>query len=220
VLGHGALPCGELVSAEQVRNATAAYYALVEQADREFGRVIAGLESHGEDLDDWTIVFTSDHGEMLGEHALWEKRKFYEGSVRVPLFIRLPSRFGPGRRRENVNLVDLFPTLCDLAGIPAPEDIDGRSLLPLLRGEGGDWDNRTFSQFEADHFMLKRGNLKYLTFGEWGPDVLFDLASDPGESSNRIAEAGYAAAAAELREELRVFIESGAAAKSMDSLLT
>ncbi len=220
VLGQGALPCGELVTPDEVRNATAAYYALAEQADREFGRVIAGLKSHGQDLDDWTILFAADHGDMLGEHALWEKRKFYEGSVRVPFLVRAPARFGAMRRRENVSLVDVYPTLCALADLPVPEDLDGRCLQPLLEGKGHEWDNRTFAQFETDHFMLKRDNLKYLTFGGWGPDVLFDLASDPGESSNRIAEPGYIAVAAEMREELRLFVESRREAGVADSLLT
>jgi choline-sulfatase len=209
VLGKGALPCGELVTADQILNATAAYYALVEQADREFGRVLAALETCGQNLDDWIVIATADHGEMLGEHAAWEKRKFYEGSVRIPLMIRAPGLFEPSRRRENVNSVDLFPTLCEFGGAESPDDLDGRSLVPLLRGDVCGWTNDTFSQFESDHFMLKRGNLKYLTFGEWGPDVLFDLASDPGESTNRISEPAYVAQAADMKTRLQEFIASG-----------
>ena len=210
VLGRGALPAGGAVTREQIREATAAYYALVEQADREFGRVIAALESQGQDLDDWTIVLLSDHGEMLGEHALWEKRKFFEGSVRVPMFLRSPRDWSPGRRRENVNSVDLFPTLCELAGIPAPSDLDGRSLVPLLQDRPTGWVNETFSQYDIDEFMLKRGNLKYLTFGEKGTDVLFDLASDPGESTNRISDMNYLASTISLRERLQEFLASRA----------
>ncbi len=205
-LASGALPCGDGVTVEQVLNATAAYYALVERVDAEFGRVLQGLRDAGQEPDEWTIVFTADHGEMLGEHSLWEKRKFYEGSARVPLFIRDPERFAPGRRRQNVNLVDLYPTLCELAGIAVPAGLDGRSLLPLLEGRDGRWENETFSQFEADQFMLKRGNLKYLTFGEWGPDVLFDLASDPGESENRIGEFDYGGDVVAMRERLQEFM--------------
>ncbi len=207
-LGRGALPCAEAATPAQIRNATAAYYALVEKADREFGRVIAAIESHGQDLDEWIVVLLSDHGDMLGEHALWEKRKFYEGSVRVPLFLRLPGEWAAARRRENVNTIDLFATLCEAAGLGAAPDIDGRSLVPLLQNRGAGWVNETFSQYESDEFMLKSGNLKYLTFGTKGPDVLFDMASDPGESTNRIADSIYTAQAAELRERLLEFIAS------------
>lgn len=207
-LSREALPCGSDVSADDILNATAAYYALVEQMDHEFGRVLRALEDNGQNLDDWTIIVTGDHGEMLGDHALWGKRVFFEGSARVPLIIRSPRLFAPAKRRENVNLVDLFPTICDIAGCEAPEDLDGRSLLPLLHGDVVGRDNDTFSQYESDHFMLKRGNLKYLTFGEWGPDVLFDLASDPGETTNRISELSYVAQAADMKSRLQDFIAS------------
>ncbi|MDD5199376.1 MAG: sulfatase-like hydrolase/transferase [Terrimicrobiaceae bacterium] len=207
-LGRGALPCGEAVTPQQVRTATAAYYALVETADRELGRVIDAIEARGQDLDDWLVVFLSDHGEMLGEHALWEKRKFYEGSVRVPMFVRAPRRWPAARRRENVSTLDLFPTLCAAAGIEAPADLDARSLAPLLEGRTGDWLNETYAQYDTDEFMLKRGNLKYLTFGGKGPDVLFDLAGDPGESSNQLAVHSLAASAEEMRERLHAFIET------------
>jgi choline-sulfatase len=210
LLGRGALPDA---APDNVRDATAAYYALVEKADREFGRVIEAIESQGEALDDWLVVVLSDHGDMLGEHALWEKRRFYEGSARVPFLVRAPALWSAGRRRENVNAVDLFPTLCAAAGISAPEDLDGRSLVPLLEGRRSGWDNETFSQFETDEFMLKRGNLKYLTFGDKAPDVLFDLASDPGESTNRLSDPTYAGVAAELRDRLHAFVASRAEAR-------
>jgi choline-sulfatase len=208
VLGHGALPCNGAVSEEGVLNATAAYYALAEQTDSEFGRVLTALEGHEQNLDDWIIIFTADHGEMLGEHALWGKRMFYEGSARVPLFIRAPDRFAPSKRRENVNLVDLHPTLSEMADVPVPADLDGRSLVPLLDRSVIRWRNETFAQYESDQFMLKRGNLKYLTFGEWGSDVLFDLASDPGETTNRLGELSYAAQSAEMKATLQEFISS------------
>lgn len=208
VLGRNALVCGEDVTAAQIRNATAAYYALVEKADQEFGRVITALEGHGENLDDWLVVGLSDHGDMLGEHAQWEKRKFYEGSARVPMFLRAPGLWPAARRRENVNAIDLFPTLCAAAGLEVPNDLDARSLVPLLEGNREGWANETFCQLDLDEFMLKRGNLKYLTFGEKGPDVLFDLSSDPGETTNRIADDNYFARGLEMRDDLQAFIAS------------
>ena len=79
---------GEDVSKRDLRRATAAYYGMVETVDAQYGEVLAALRHIGEDPDDWIIIYTSDHGEMLGEHGIWEKQKFFEGSVRVPLFIR------------------------------------------------------------------------------------------------------------------------------------
>ncbi len=88
------------------------------------------------------------------------------------MLVRGPQDWASARRRENVNTLDLFPTLCEAAGLPAPTDLDGRSLLPLLEAQPSHWIDETFSQYTTDEFMLKRGNLKYLTFGAKGPDVL------------------------------------------------
>ncbi len=155
----------------------------------------------GEDPDDWLVVYTSDHGEMLGEHGIWEKQKFYEASARVPLIVRWPRRFAGGRVvRENVNLCDLFATLCDLAGIETPPGLDSRSLVPLLRGEGDGWDDETVSQFGRRNLLIKRGALKYQYYGPEMPEVLFDLARDPGETTDFIADPAYRPALAAFRE--------------------
>ncbi len=76
------------VGEDQIRRATASYYAMTETVDRYFGQILSRLEDLGQNLDEWIIVYTTDHGEMLGEHGIWEKTRFYEGSVRVPLIIR------------------------------------------------------------------------------------------------------------------------------------
>ncbi|MBN2712901.1 MAG: sulfatase-like hydrolase/transferase, partial [Planctomycetes bacterium] len=139
---------GRDVSELDLRRATTAYYGMVDEIDNDYGSVLEKLRAIGEDLDDWIIVYTADHGEMLGEHGIWEKQKFFEASVRIPLIIRWPKGFEGGRRvRENVNTIDLFATLCDLAGIPAPDDLDSRSLVPLLKGDSSAWDNETMSHF-------------------------------------------------------------------------
>ena len=88
---------GADVSEREIRRATAAYYGMVEGIDEDYGVVLAALEHVGQNLDDWIIIYTSDHGEMLGEHQLWEKTKFFEGSVKVPLIIRLPGGAKAGR---------------------------------------------------------------------------------------------------------------------------
>ena len=191
------------VTEEPARRATAAYYGMIETVDTYYGQILSRLESLGEDLDDWIIVYTSDHGEMLGEHGIWEKTRFYEGSVRVPLIVRWPRMFGGGRTaEENVNLCDLYATLCDLAGIEVPDGLDSRSMVPLLRGENGGWRNESVSQMGKDHVMIKQDALKYQYYGEDVPEVLFDLAADPSETENVAGSSEYAAEMERFRERL------------------
>ena len=91
-----------------------------------------------------------------------------------------------------MNLCDLFATLCDLAGLPAPPGLDSRSLVPLLRGQGAGWSNETVSQFGGRNLMIKQDDLKYQYYGAEMPEVLFDLARDPEERINFIGDAQYA----------------------------
>lgn len=191
---------GEEVTEREMRRAWAAYYAMIETVDAQFGRVLDRLRHVGQNPDDWIIVYTSDHGEMLGEHGVFEKQKFFEGSARVPLIIRWPKRFPEARVvGENVSLCDLFATLCDLAEIPTPDGLDSRSLVPLLHGDSVGWDDEAVSQFGGANLMIKRGPLKYQYYGPEMPEVLFDLQKDPDEISNHIGEPGYAQAVAAFR---------------------
>ncbi|MDD4888949.1 MAG: sulfatase-like hydrolase/transferase [Phycisphaerae bacterium] len=194
------------VAADEIRRAAAAYYGMVETVDGHYGRLLDALRAGGQNLDDWIIVYLSDHGEMLGQHGIWEKARFYEASVRVPLVIRYPRRFPAGRVvRENVNLCDLFATLCDLAGIAAPPGLDSRTLVPLMEGRAAGWSNETVSQIRRrgrHHVMIKQDSLKYQYYGEDIPEVLFDLGSDPGESRNASADPAYAPAMASFRRRL------------------
>jgi choline-sulfatase len=181
------------VTERELRRATAVYYDMIETIDEHYGRVIHALEHAGQDLDDWIIIYTTDHGEMLGEHGIWEKQKFYEGSARVPLIIRYPNGFAGGKVvQENVNLCDLFATLCELTGIETPEGLDSRSLVPLLKGDvDSGWDNETVSQFGGTNLMIKKNHLKYQYYGESIPEVLIDLERDPNERLNVFDDPEY-----------------------------
>ncbi len=194
------------VTTDEIRRATAAYYGMVETVDAHYGRLLSALEAAGQDLDDWIIVFLSDHGEMLGEHGIWEKARFYEGSVRVPLVIRWPRRFPGGRVvSENVSLCDLFATLCDLADVPSQPGLDSRTLVPLMEGRTAHWSGEVVSQIRrqgGDHVMIKRGDLKYQHYGPEIPEVIFDLAADPGETQNLATDPAYAQARADFRRRL------------------
>lgn len=205
-------------SERDVRRATAAYYGMIDQIDAHFADVLQTLRHVGQDLDDWVIIYTSDHGEMLGEHGIWEKTRFFEASARVPLVVRLPRHLREAWGcagnvvRENVNLCDLFATLCELTDVPLPAEeqtvnqagLDSRSLVPLLRGETAPWHeryaNETVSQVGKGHLMIKRDALKYQWYGEDAPEVLFDLEADPGETRNFADDPAYTEAMALFRE--------------------
>ncbi|MFP4176808.1 MAG: sulfatase-like hydrolase/transferase [Candidatus Brocadiia bacterium] len=208
----------------EIRRATAAYYGMVETADGHFGSLLESLEHAGEDLDEWIIIYTSDHGEMLGEHGIWEKTQFFEGSARVPLIIRWPERFEPSVVEQNVNLCDLFATLCDLAGIEPPDEretvggagLDSRSLVPLMDGRTDQWlerhENESLSQVGNSHLMIKRDDLKYLYFGEMEPprrEVLFDLSRDPRETVNLVGNDKYEEQMEQFRERRKSYFHGG-----------
>ncbi len=183
------------VTPDEIRRATATYYGMVETIDTHFGELLGTLRQCGQDLDDWIIVYLSDHGEMLGQHGIWEKTRFYDASVRVPFFIRWPGQIPAGKRVEqNVSLCDLYATLCDLSGLDAPPGLDSRTLLPLVRGDALEWSNEVVSHINRhhrDHVMIKKDHLKYQYYGEDIPEVLFDLNADPAELQNVALEPEY-----------------------------
>jgi choline-sulfatase len=188
------------VTDDDIRMATAAYYALVERTDQRIGQVLQSLREVGQNLDEWLVVFASDHGDMLGQHGMWEKRSFYEGSARVPLFLRGPG-ISAGRKNTPANLVDLYPTLCARAGVAAPSDLDGADLLTAE-------DSRTvFCQYGRKHFMVRSGRWKYITL-EPGEELLFDLQGDPTETRNLIAAEASQPILAQLRGQLADFRRS------------
>ena len=142
--------------------------------------------------DDTLVVFTSDHGDSLGERGLFFKMSFFEWSVRVPLIVHAPFAFAPRRVRANVSHLDLFPTLLEAAGDGAlPElvaPIDGRSLAPLASGDGGDWPDLVCAEYTAEGvsrplLMVRRGPHKLISDTVDSP-MLFDLDADPDELEN------------------------------------
>ena len=194
VLSQSQMEAPVSVSDDEIRNTTATYYGMIETIDSYYGSILKSLEDAGQNLDDWIIVYLSDHGEMLGEHGIWEKARFYESSVKVPLMIKMPSNQYAGTRlNQNVNLCDVYSTLCDIADITIPPNLDSRTLLPLISGDTN-WDNETVSQIKRgteNHVMIKHGDLKYQYYGESIPEVLFDLKSDPGEKVNKASDPAY-----------------------------
>ena len=196
----------DAVTPREIQRAIAAYYGLVVQADDHFGHLLEALDNAGQDLDDWIIVFTSDHGDMLGEHGIFHKVVFYEGSVRVPLFIRMPKRFAGCQIDKNVNLCDIFATLCDLCEVPVPDNLDSRSLAPLMIGDESScaaWSNETVSTIgRPATVMIKQDNLKYMYYESGAPELLFDLDRDPGETQSFLQAPEYEKHLAHFRRRL------------------
>lgn len=176
------------VSAGDARKARRAYYGMVSYVDEKIGSVLRALEETGL-ADNTLVVFAADHGEMLGERGMWFKQTFYEWSARVPLIVSQPGSYAPRRVAANVSLVDLLPTLLDVAWDgkpPAPMDrLDGRSLVPLLTGKDTGADRGVISEYSSEGVcaasrMLREGHYKYVYTRGLAP-MMFDLASDPGE---------------------------------------
>ena len=180
-----------VLAGEALRTAQAGYFGLINHIDdqiywliREFQSLSWGMKRP------WVIVLTSDHGEMLGDHYLFRKCEPYEGSSRIPLLIWASPELGlkPGLTCDQpACLEDLMPTLLDLAGLEPPGPVDGRSLVPVLRGE----DVRVreclhgehapcYDEEQAYHFMTD-GRLKYIWRPASGREQLFDLRQDPTE---------------------------------------
>jgi len=178
------------ITDEMIRNARHAYYGAISYVDDRIGELLQALEATGQSKETIVIV-TSDHGDMLGERGMWYKMTFFERASRVPLIIHAPSRFPKARRKENVSLVDLFPTLLDLAGVgttPAAPDLDGHSLAPLLHGRADTWPHAVLGEYLAEGsvapvFMVRQGCWKYVECPA-DPPQLYDLDADPSELTN------------------------------------
>ena len=187
------------ITDEDIRRARRAYFANISYLDEQIGSILEALRATDPRAEENTVIlFLSDHGEMLGERGLWFKMSPFESSSRVPLFIAAPG-LEPHCVTEPVSLVDIHPTLAELAGTKAPGDLDGESLLPIAGGETRREPVRIEYAAEtsvAPIVTIRRGRWKY-THCAPDPDLLFDLAADPRELSNL---AGEASAAAVLKE--------------------
>ena len=175
----------------------ASYYGLMAEVDDNMGRLFAHLKALGE-WDDTLIVFTSDHGEQMGDHWLYGKTGFFDQSYHIPLIVRLPDGTTKGRVAAFTEHVDIMPTLLHWVGVDVPRQCDGRALQPFLDGSGAPRDWRTEAHWEYDFrdspfigalgLTLETSTLnvvrsraaKYVHFADL-PPLLFDLTSDPGE---------------------------------------
>jgi arylsulfatase A-like enzyme len=191
------------------------YYGMVKRLDEALGRLFDALKSLG--LQENTIVmFTSDHGSHFKTRNAEYKRSCHESSVRVPTAFCGPGFDGGGQIRELVSLIDLPPTLLDAAGIPVPDDVSGHSILPLLKGDAGDWPDDVFIQISESQVgrAVRTRRWKYSVSapdkdGNADPasdhyveEYLYDLEVDPYELTNLIGLESHQAVATVMRERL------------------
>jgi choline-sulfatase len=180
---------------EQNHRALAAYYGLVTTMDANIGRIVESIQNSSE-AEDTVVIYCSDHGDQACEHGMWWKSNFYEGSVGVPLIASWPNRFAENAQVDKiVNLIDIAPTLLEIAQAEPLPDISGRSLLPTLQAGQSpqDWCNETFAEYIGAHgdqpaAMLRSGPWKLMYYSEFDTCLLFNLDEDPREENDRAAD--------------------------------
>lgn len=208
---------------QDLKQIAATYFGMIAEVDAQIGLMIDALKASG-NWDNTIIVFTSDHGEQLGDHTLLGKHGFFESSYHIPLIIRDPGSVNTNGQRINAftESVDVFPTLLDLLGADIPAQIDGRSLHPFMSSGNTprDWRDAAHWEFDfrsleddatAKHFklrhtqcnmsVLRRDDFKYVHFAGL-PSLLFDLKNDPGETRNLAGHADYLHSQLECAEQL------------------
>lgn len=204
------------MKSSSIKEARAGYYGSVEHIDHQIGRMISYLRKNRL-LDDTLIIFTSDHGDMLGDHHLWRKTYAYEGSAKIPFIVVLPKNMREEiapRSAAPVTLYDIMPTVLDVLGIDIPEKVDGISLRPSLYGD--DSESREFIHGEhcwcyspiQECQYLTDGKTKYVYLPGLDEEQLFDLEKDPGELHNAVDDADYSVVLSKWRSELVRILDS------------
>lgn len=214
--GHA--PGFEDYTSAEIKEIRAAYYAMIALVDQEVGRILAALDRSG-CAQETLVIFTSDHGEMLGDHDILLKGPMmYDACTRVPLLVRWPGRIEPGKRIDNlVQWIDLTATFLDVAGAKGAHGGQGASLLGLLDGAGEPWRDWALCEYrDSGHAaspsvhttMLRHGCHKLVLWH--GPPAtsramdgeLYDLSADPNELTNLYHDPGHAALREALKDQL------------------
>jgi uncharacterized sulfatase len=201
-------PADEKMTDAEKRQAVAAYHACTSFVDAQIGVVLDALQRL-KLADRTVVVLFGDHGFLLGEHGLWRKFHLFEESDRVPLILRVPGR-NSGVSPRLAELVDLYPTLAELVGLPAPKGVEGTSLAPLLDDPKRPWKNAAFistgRKFDAGiPAQLGRAvRTERYRYTDWGKDgaELYDHDSDPKEYANLAKDSKHAATVAEMKKLL------------------
>ncbi|HYH56587.1 MAG TPA: sulfatase [Anseongella sp.] len=215
--GYTDIPDAGALREEKIRELIHGYYASTSYVDAQIGKLLRELERLGL-RENTIIVLWSDHGYHLGEHGLWTKTTNFELDARVPLIISAPGREEGGHSEALVELVDLYPTLAELAGLPLPSGLEGSSMKPLLTDAGRPWKKAAFTQFprpwrykkepKVMGYSMRTNQYRYTEWqdfrtGETISAELYDLREDSLEKKNLAGDAAFSEEVRELSSMLR-----------------
>lgn len=200
------LPAGPPRTKKIIKEFSKAYYATISHLDYQIGNLIRELEQKGH-MDNTVLIFLSDNGYFLGNHGLGNKLTMHEESVRVPMFIYWKKLGLEGKRTDAlVSSTDLFPTVLELAGLPVPDYLQGKSSLPILKDQSVQINNYVASESVGvggkpgmGHRMVRSATWKYI-LTDINEELLFDLSEDPFEKNNLIDDKLYESEANQLKE--------------------
>lgn len=196
---------------DEARDALQAYLAATGFVDSQIGRVLARLNEL-KLAENTIVVLTGDHGYQLGEHGLWAKQTLFEGGTHVPLIIAAPG-VKPGVRAGLAEQVDVYPTLCDLAGLPRPKHLQGRSLKPMLDDPVAKGRQVAVSTMVATNTKLighsvRTDAFRYIAWDQNGGELLYDLRTDPDELHNLADQPAQAERMKRMRERLAAHLKN------------
>jgi choline-sulfatase len=192
---------------DKIRRARAGYYGLITELDAYVGLIYDELKKSGA-LKDTLFIYTSDHGESLGEHGLWYKNNLYDVAARIPLLMAGAGLPQGKRINTPVAHVDIVATILDLAESKGCQQLRGHSLLPMITDRPGDHPGYACSECHSEgnctgSFMIRKGDWKYIHF-TWYENLLFNVKEDPGEFNNLIDDPAYT----KIQEELKSILYS------------
>ena len=167
------------------------YLACISFVDDQLGKVLTALEN-SQYAENTIVVLWSDHGQHLGEKKHWRKQALWEESTRIPLCFTIPGQKTKGQTcRRTVSLLDIYPTLVDLCGLPNPKKLQGKSLVPLLRNPELEWKKPVLSTWYYKNHAVRSENWRYIRYRD-GSEELYDHRKDPGEHINLAGNPQYA----------------------------
>jgi len=209
--GHLRTLTGDALAAWKYQRYMQDYLACIQSVDDNVGRLLDWLDAHGL-ATNTVVIYTSDQGFFLGDHGLYDKRFMYEASLRMPFIVRWPGVIKPGTLATRLAInPDFAPTFMDIAGLPTPADMQGRSLVPLFKGTvPADWRTSFYYRYYHDpgdhntraHYGVRTDSHKLIYFWKKDQWELYDLVKDPDELHNLAADPAHQELLAQLKTEL------------------
>ncbi len=177
------------------------YYAIITHMDQQIGRILDGLKNSGQ-AENTYIFFTADHGLAVGHHGLMGKQNLYEHSIRVPFFVAGPDVPKKTTCPQQIYLQDVMPTTLEIAHVPIADDIEFKSVLPLVKNKSHNHYQAIYGAYMNSQRSVTAGNYKLIVYPELGRKLLFDLVRDPNETRSLADEPEYQVALNELMGQL------------------